>query len=151
MELSQILLVLHIAAAGTWLGANVVQAVVPSMAAKQGSQAAAGWYRVTADLSSKLYMPVGIVVAATGIWMVLDSESYGFADLFVSIGFAVIIIGALLGKFVFEPGAERAALAIESGDQAAIKSAAGRMATFGTVDTLLVLFAIVAMVVKLGT
>ena len=43
MELRDILLVLHIAGAGTWLGANIVQAVAPSMAAKQGPAAAAGW------------------------------------------------------------------------------------------------------------
>lgn len=145
-----VLLVLHIAAAGTWLGANVVQAVVPSMAARQGQAAAAGWYRVTAGLSAKLYMPVGIVVAVTGIWMLLISDAYDFSSVFVSIGFVVIVIGALLGKFVFEPGAERAARAIESGDQTAIKAASGRMAMFGTIDTLLVLFAIAVMVLKLG-
>ena len=43
MELRDILLVLHIAGAGTWLGANIVKAVAPSMAAKQGPAAAAGW------------------------------------------------------------------------------------------------------------
>lgn len=145
-----VLLVLHIAAAGTWLGANVVQAVVPSMAARQGQAAAAGWYRVTAGLSAKLYMPVGIVVAVTGIWMLLISDAYDFSSVFVSIGFVVIVIGALLGKFVFEPGAERTARAIESGDQTAIKAASGRMAMFGTIDTLLVLFAIAVMVLKLG-
>ena len=42
MELRDILLVLHIAAAGAWLGANLVQAVAPSMSAKIGPAAAAG-------------------------------------------------------------------------------------------------------------
>jgi len=150
MELREILLVLHIAAAGIWLGANVVQGLVPSLAARQSPQAVAGWYRVTADLSTKLYMPVGILLAATGIWLVLENDSFSFSSVFVSIGFATIIVGALLGKFVFETGAERAALAVESGEKGAIKSAAGRLAAFGTVDTLLVLFTIVAMVIKLG-
>lgn len=150
MELRDILLVLHIAAAGTWLGANIVQAIVPSMAAKQSPQAAAGWYRVAARLSTRLYMPVGILLVLTGIWMVLDSEVFSFSSVFVSIGFVVIVIGALFGKFVFEPGSERAAQAFEAGDQGAIKSAMGRVAAFGTVDTLLVLFAITAMVIRLG-
>ncbi len=120
------------------------------MAAKQSPQAAAGWYRVAARLSSRLYMPVGILLLFTGIWLVLDSEVFSFASVFVTIGFAVIIIGALLGEFVFEPGSERAAQAVEAGDQGAIKAAAGRVAAFGTLDTLLVLFAITAMVLKLG-
>jgi hypothetical protein len=150
MELRDILLVLHIAAAGTWFGANIVQAVAPPMAAKQGPQAAAGWYRIAAGMSTRLYMPVGILVAVTGIWMVLISDTFGFGSVFVGIGLAVVIIGALLGIFVFEPGSKRAAEAVESGDSGAIKAAAGRLAAFGTIDTLLLLLAITVMVLKLG-
>ncbi len=36
MDVRDIMLVLHIAGVGAWLGANVVQAMVPTMAAKQG-------------------------------------------------------------------------------------------------------------------
>lgn len=151
MELIDILLVVHIAAAGTWLGANIMQAMVPSLAARQSPQAVAGWYRVTGRLSTRLYMPVSILLLITGIWMVLVSETLTFADVFVSIGFAMIVIGALLGKFIFEPGSERAAQAVESGDKSAIKAAAGRIAGFGTADTLLLLFTITAMVLRLGT
>jgi hypothetical protein len=150
MELRDILLVLHIAAAGTWFGANIVQAVAPPLSARQSPQAAAGWYRIAAGLSSRLYMPVGILVAVTGIWMVLISDTFGFGSVFVGIGLAVVVIGALLGIFVFEPGSKRAAVAIESGDSGAIKAATRRLAAFGTVDTLLLLLAITVMVLKLG-
>ena len=150
MELRDILLVLHIAGAGTWLGANIIQAIAPSMAAKHGAQAAAGWYRVAGSLSTRLYMPASIVILATGIWMVLISDAYSFGSLFVTIGFGMVVIGGLLGKFVFEPGSEEAAQAVESGDKGRIRSAAGRIAAFGTVDTLLLLFTITAMVLRLG-
>lgn len=150
MELRDVLLVLHIAAAGTWLGANMVQAVVPGMVAKQSQEAAAGWFRVAGQLSSRFYMPVGIVVLLTGVGLVLLDDAIGFGSVFVTIGFAMVIIGALFGKFVFDPGSEAAAQAIETADQGAIKSAVGRIARFGTVDTLLVLFTMYAMVVRLG-
>jgi hypothetical protein len=150
MELRDILLVLHIAGAGTWLGANIVQAVVPPMAARQGPQAAAGWYRVAGALSKRLYMPASILILVTGIWMVLENDDYGFGSGFVSVGFGMIIIGALLGIFVFEPGSERAAQAIDSGDRAAIRASTARIAAFGTADTLLLLFTITAMVLRLG-
>lgn len=151
MELRDILLVLHIAAAGTWFGANIVQAVAPARAAKQGPGAAAGWYRVAGGLSSVLYMPVGIVIVVTGIWMVLISDgAFSFGSVFVGIGFTVVVIGALLGKFVFEPTSAKAADAIESGDDGAIKATSGRIAGFGALDTLLVLLAITVMVLKLG-
>ena len=151
MDLRDIMLVLHIAAAGTWLGANMVQAVVPTMAAKQGVEAVAGWYRVAGQLGTKFYTPVAILILITGSVLVLQDERYGFGSLFVTIGYGMIIIGGLFGKFVFEPGSERAAQAMESGDQTRIKSAVARLATFGTVDTLLVLFTITAMVLRLGT
>ncbi|MGH8870580.1 MAG: hypothetical protein ACRDWS_01205 [Acidimicrobiia bacterium] len=150
MELKEILLVLHIAGAGTWLGANIVQAVAPSMTAKQSPQAAAGWYRVAARLPTRVYIPAAVLILATGIWMVLDSEAYSFGNLFVNIGFGMIIIGALLGSLVFGPGSERAAQAVESGDKGAIRTASGRIAAFGTLDTLLLLFTITAMVLRLG-
>lgn len=150
MELRDILLTLHIAGAATWFGANVVQAVAPAMAARQGPETAAGWYRVAGGLLIRLYMPASIVILATGIWMVLISDAYSFASVFVTIGFGMIVVGALLGIFVFGPGSERAAAAIESGDQGRIRAAVGRVAAFGTVDTLLMLFTIAAMVLRLG-
>jgi Predicted integral membrane protein (DUF2269) len=150
MELRDILLILHIAGAGAWLGANVVQAMAPSLAAKQGPAAQAGWFRIAAKLSSRLYMPAAILILITGIWMVLLDDAYGFGTLFVTIGFGMIIVGAILGILVFDRGSQQAATAIEAGDQAAIRSVTGRLAGFGVLDTLLLLFTITAMVLRLG-
>lgn len=149
MELRDILLVLHIAGAGTWFGANIVQAVVPSMAMKQAGAAASGWYRIAGRLSTVLYMPAAIVILVTGISLVLQSDVYGFGSLFVSIGFVTIVIGALLGIFVFGPVSTRAADAIDAGDTAGAKAATGRLAAFGVIDTLLVLTTITVMVLRL--
>lgn len=124
--------------------------MAPSLAAKQGPAAQAGWYRIAARLSSRLYMPAAILILVTGIWMVLLSDAYGFGTLFVTIGLAMIIIGALLGILVFDRGSQQAATAIEAGEQAAIRSATGRLAGFGVLDTVLLLFTITAMVLRLG-
>jgi hypothetical protein len=105
---------------------------------------------VAAKLSSRLYMPAAILILATGIWMVLLEDAYGFGTLFVTIGFVMIVIGALLGIFVFDRGSQQAASAIEAGDQSAVKSATGRIAAFGVLDTVLLLFTITAMVLRLG-
>jgi uncharacterized membrane protein len=149
VELRDILLVLHIAGAGTWFGANIVQAVVPSMALKQAGAAASGWYRIAGRLSTVLYMPAALVILVTGIFLVLQSDVYGFGSLFVSIGFVTIVIGALLGIFVFGPVSTRAADAIDAGDTAGAKAATGRLAAFGVIDTLLVLTTITVMVLRL--
>lgn len=150
MTYRDILLVLHIAGAGTWLGANVVQAVVPPMAARKSAEVLAGWYRITSAMASRLYVPTAILILITGVLMVLDNDAYGFGSLFVTIGFGMIVVGALLGQFVFGPGGEEAADAVESGDATAIRSAVGRLTRFGMIDTLLLLFTITAMVLRLG-
>jgi hypothetical protein len=151
MELRDVLLILHIAGAGAWLGANLVQAMAPPLSARQGPAVQAGWYRIAAKLSSRLYMPAAILILATGILLVLGSEgAFSFGSTFVTIGFAMIVVGALLGIFVFDRGSERAATAIEAGDETAARSATGRLAAFGVLDTVLLLLTITSMVLRLG-
>lgn len=150
MTYREILLVLHIAGAGTWLGANVVQAVVPPIAARKSAEVLAGWYRITSAIASRIYVPAAVLILVTGVLLVLESETYGFGSVFVTIGFGMIVIGALLGQFVFGPGGDAAADAVESGDGVAIRSAVGRLTRFGLIDTLLLLFTITAMVLRLG-
>ncbi|MFZ0013487.1 MAG: hypothetical protein WAL25_05155 [Acidimicrobiia bacterium] len=150
MSYHQILLVLHIAGAGTWLGANVVQAVVPPVATRTSSVVLAGWYRITSALATRVYVPAAILILVTGVLMVLDSPAYGFGTLFVTIGMGMIVVGALLGQFVFGPGGEAAAAALESGDVESERRSVGRLTRYGLIDTLLLLFTITAMVLRLG-
>lgn len=149
MTYRDILLILHIAGAGTWLGANVVQAVVPRAAAKAGTATLAGWYRITSVLAKRLYIPAALIILISGILMVLDSDAYGFGSTFVTIGFAMIVVGAVLGSVVFGPGGEAAAAAVESEDLSTIRRAVAKLTTWGLVDTLLLLFTISAMVLRL--
>ena len=149
MDFRDVLLVLHIAGAGTWLGTNVVQAVVPGLVARQNPETAAGWYRVSSKLN-RIYYPAAVLLLLSGILLVLQNDAYSFGSLFVTIGFGMIVLGVLFGIFVFTPGGEQAAAAIESEDHSQIKRAVSRIATFGTIDTLLLLFTITAMVLRLG-
>lgn len=149
MTYRDILLVLHIAGAGTWLGANVVQAVVPPAAAKVGTATLAGWYRLTSMLARRLYIPAALLILVTGVLLVLQDDRYGFGSTFVAIGFGMIVIGALLGSLVFGPGGEAAAEAVESGDGSSIRSAVARLARWGFIDTLLLLVTITVMVLRL--
>lgn len=148
LELADILLVFHIAGAGAWLGANIIQAVVPRMIAAQGQAASAGWYRVASKLGNRLYIPAALVILVTGVFLVLENDAYGFGARFVTVGFAMIVVGAVLGIVVFEPGSERAAEAIESADPGRIRAAVSRLAAFGALDTLLILVTITAMVTR---
>lgn len=149
MTYRNILLVLHIAGAGTWLGANVVQAVVSPAAARFGKEALAGWFRLTSVLARRLYIPAAILILVTGVLLVLDNEAYGFGSTFVTIGMAMIVVGAVLGMTVFGPGGDAAAAAVESGDASRIRSAVARITRWGMVDTVLLLATITVMVLRL--
>ncbi len=149
MQLRDVLLVLHIAGAAAWLGANILQGYVPVLAARQGTEAVAGWYRVTGELSKKFYMPASILVLATGIWMVLIDDSIAFEDPFIAIGIGMVVVGALLGILVYSPGSEDAAVAIESRDENAVAKTTGKLARFGALETILLLITIAVMVTRL--
>ena len=149
MTYRNILLVLHIAGAGTWLGANVVQAVVSPAAARFGKETLAGWFRLTSVLARRLYIPAAILILVTGVLLVLDNEAYGFGSTFVTIGMAMIVVGAVLGMTVFGPGGDAAAAAVESGDASRIRSAVARITRWGMVDTVLLLATITVMVLRL--
>lgn len=150
MDLRGILLILHIAGAGAWLGANLVQAVTPPLAASQGKAVLAGWYRITAVLSSRLYMPAALTILVTGILLVLRSEAYDFDTLFVGVGLGMIVIGAVLGIVIFGPVGRRAAEEIESGAESAARASMVRLAGFGVLDTLLLILTIGVMVLRWG-
>jgi uncharacterized membrane protein len=149
VTLRDALLIVHIAGAGTWLGTNVVQAFIPPYAARSGNVTLGWWYRTTAVMSSRLYMPAAILILVTGILLVLQNDSYGFGSTFVTIGFGMIVVGAVLGMVIFGPSGEEAATAADSGDEPALRKAAGRIARYGVVDTLLLLFTITVMVLRL--
>jgi len=150
VDFRDILLVLHIAGAGTWLGANIVHAVAPPLAARQGSAALAGWHRISTGLNSRLYIPASITILVTGILLVLQSNAYGFDSLFVGIGMGMIVVSSVLGIVVFGPGGERAAEAIDSGDDERARSETARLTGFGVLDTLLLLFTMIVMVLRWG-
>jgi hypothetical protein len=149
MTFRDILLVFHIAGVGAWFGANIVQAVVPPMAARVGIVTLAGWYRITSVLARRLYIPAALVILVTGVLLVMQTDAYGFGDTFVAIGFGMIILGAVLGMVIFGPGGEAAAAAVETEDVTKIRSAVAKLTSWGVVDTLLLLFTIAAMVLRL--
>lgn len=145
-----ILLFLHIVAACAWLGANLLQVAVASMGRSEPTGFQAAWHRISAKAGKSYYMPVGILILASGILLVVTSNgAWTFEDLFVGIGVTVVIIGAILGPTVLAPSSNRAAEAFEAGDQPGAKAAMGKLSTWGLIDTLLVLIAIYAMVAKL--
>lgn len=146
-----LLLTLHIMSAAAWLGGNFTQLMLLPLMERAGRAATVTWFRATEQMAKIYYSIAGVALILTGILLLVAIDSpYSFSDPFVSIGFAVVIIGAIAGVAHFAPQARAAAAANEEGDAAAATAARNKIAGAAVVDTALVIFAIYAMVSKLG-
>lgn len=144
------LLVLHILAVGSWIGANVTQVVLaPTMTRRVGPVGAAWWQGIV-RLGRSLYMPAAVVILITGIWLVVDSPAYEFEQAFVAIGFAMVIVGAVLGAIVFGPNGRKAADLHEAGEAGTIGVVQRKLQGFTVLDSTLLVVTVAAMVGKWG-
>lgn len=144
------LLFLHIVAAGSWLGATLTQFVVTPALQKVGGAPAAAWMRQTVRMGRAIITPAAVVLLVTGFWMVIREAVYEFEQTFVAIGIIVILIGAFFGIRIFGPGGREVADLHEAGETAKAARAHQRLAMYGAIDAVLVLFTIWAMVTRLG-
>lgn len=141
-------LVLHIIGVCLWLGANGVLAFMGSRWSSASTEVRAWWAESQAAMARVLYNIAGGLILVTGI--LLAAQAKVFKATFVSIGFAAIIAGAALGMLVFGPGARQLAAAVRAGREGEANQLQQRLAMFGLLDTVIVVFTIVAMVGKWG-
>ena len=85
-----------------------------------------------------------------GAGLVLVNDAWGWGDLFVTIGFAVVIITTIIGSVVMGPTSKAAVSALDEGDVAAAGAAGQKLRNWGVVITLLLVVAVVFMVLKTG-
>lgn len=145
----EVLLILHILGAGTWIGASVVQWVTTNRLTARGGEAAASWHETIAWWGRVVYSPAAIVLLATGIALVID-VGYDWGATFISIGFLAIIAGAAIGITKLAKGSERAAAAFSAGDNAAGEAAIKATMPWAALDSAIVLLAVVSMVYRWG-
>ncbi len=144
------LLVIHILAVGTWIGANVTQFVVTPKLRDQGGAAAAAWMASVVRMGRLLYTPAAIVILLTGIGLVLDSDLYEFEHVFVVLGVLTVIVGGVFGARIFGPKGDQAAQAFGGGDDATGVAVVNSTVPFALIDTALILVTVVAMVGRWG-
>ncbi|MEZ5259985.1 MAG: hypothetical protein R2705_24800 [Ilumatobacteraceae bacterium] len=146
-----LLLALHIAAVGGWIGANFVQFVLTPRLGRGTGATVAAWWDSVALLSKKYYTYLAVIILVTGILLLVRSSSpYEFSNAFVSLGFLTIIVGGALAGAQFGPIARKTSAAATEGDAGAVEAGYKRVAMLAVVDTVLVLVTILAMVAKWG-
>ncbi len=141
-----LLLVVHIVGVAAWLGANCTQLFLAPWFAKRSTTDHLAWIEASETLGRRYYNVVGGVIGVTGVLLVMES-GYEWSAGFVAVGISVIVIGALLGIFVFTKLAQRQAEFVRAGNPEA-QSIGRRITAFALFDTWLVVTAVVAMVTK---
>jgi hypothetical protein len=144
------LLVLHVAGVAAWLGANFTQLFLAPWFARRGGTDHIAWIEASAQLGRRYYNVAGGVIGVTGALLVIETP-YEWSAGFVAVGITVIVVGAVLGIFAFTPLAGRQAAAVRADDVATARPLGTRIASLAVLDTVLVLTAVAAMVVKWRT
>lgn len=146
----RVLVFVHVLAAATWLGANLAQFALSARLRGTPGSTRAAYLLGTVRMGTVLYTPAAILLLTTGILMVIDNAGIGFGSTFVSIGFAMIVVGAVLGAVVFGKDGRRAAQLLEAGNDADARPVEQKLARFGAIDTVLLLLTIASMVWQFG-
>ena len=146
MNTRTLLLTLHIAAAGSWLGADVlVHALSPRL--ERDLSAAPAWARAQVWLHDRYYPIVAVVLLATGVLLVLDG-GWSWSSDFIWVGVGAVVLGAALGGGGLGSLSKRRLAALTAGDEATAADASRKLQRLGVVVTLLPIVAILAMVEK---
>jgi uncharacterized membrane protein len=146
------ILLAHLIGGSTWFGAQVyIEALMASAARTKDPETIMTVGLKVARTNQRVLGAAGIITLIFGTWLVFESI-YKFEMLFITIGFAVAIIGLALGFFIFKPkGEEIEEIVAERGltdpeAMAKMKS----LGNLGHVMTLLISIAMIVMVLKPG-
>lgn len=142
--------VIHILAVSIWFGGIIVLSYAGS--ALSGANAAVRRWFADAQLAvgRVVFSVAGVLTFVTGVWLTLDKD-ISMGSTFVTIGFAVVIVGTILGMAVYAPACKQLVAAIDAGDQRAEEAASKKLMATNAVNSILLLVAVVAMVAALGS
>ena len=134
----------HVIAAMLWLGA----AVFTFLSVRPGGDRAISFMRATAPVAARLYPAAAVVILGTGIWMTVDSWSFG--DAWIIIGIVLLLATAGVGGAVLGRSHAAVAEAAEAGDMAATAKPLRQYLMVGPWDMLVLFTVVFVMIYKPG-
>jgi uncharacterized membrane protein len=146
------LLLAHAIGAAVLFGGHIYLESLTAAAGRANDDA--GYMTVMMKASTAAERVMGaasIVTLVFGVWLVFET-SYDFEDLFVTIGFAAIIVVFAVSMFLMSPRMKEISALVDEngyGDETAV-SKMKSLATLVHVQTLLIAVAFVLMILKPG-
>ncbi len=139
-----LLLLVHLGAVAAWLGANLTQFVVAPRLRQAGTAEALAWSRAARFLGQRYYNVAGVVVALSGVGLVMDGDWRWRG--FVLVGIAMVVVGAGLGVAVFDRQIAREEEALAAGDVVTARRFQHTVTRVAVLDTFLLLVTMLAMI-----
>jgi uncharacterized membrane protein len=141
----------HVLFAALWVGGNFTLNVAVNLAFFARDPARQSVIlRTTEVIWQRIFTPLGLIVAAAGVWMVLRYDTvYDFGDFWVSYGLGFFIVTLLVGAGFLGPRSKKVAEQIDAGaDPEAVNRSSVPFRLVAAVDALLLWSVVVVMVVK---
>ncbi len=144
------LLFAHILLAVVGGGAAFALAVIGSRTGAAEGDTRTFGLRMSAAVDQILVNPALWVTGGLGIVLVLIGDPWEFSQTWISIAFALWIIGVGIGTFVLRPAGLKAVAASERGDADDLAAQEKKLAMFGGINHLVLVLLILDMVFKPG-
>jgi len=146
--------VFHVMAGAAWFGGQVyIEGLMATAGRAKDSETILTITSTAVKTSVRVFSGAAILLLITGVWIVLDeSTPFAFENMFISIGFLIVLIGLGITLFYLRPKAASldAAIAEQGLTSTAALATAKQISMVSHIMTLLVTIALIVMVLHTG-
>lgn len=142
---------LHVLTGATWVGTSVLTLGILQSTMKRHGPVAAAELRERLGWADKaIYIPVPLIVLATGIGMVLTNDAWSFSQLWVSAALVLFLVTAIVGGGVLTSMEKKLGAAYAEGSDSEMGALMKKYISFASLDVALLVSFVFLMTIKPG-
>jgi uncharacterized membrane protein len=148
MSWFQVLLFVHVAMAVAWVGGAFMLLVLAFRYSQSDDRSRMASFGQDIEwVAQRVFTPASLTAFVTGVWMVVDSDFYGFGDDWIVMGLLLYATTFLAGLLFLGPESKRIGQLAEQGSPEAPPRIL-RLVFLGRLDVVLLFLIIYAMTIK---
>jgi uncharacterized membrane protein len=150
MTLYKTLLFVHIMGAMVWVGGTIMLSFISSKIQRSGDVELRAKFATAAGVVGPIIGVSAVLLLASGIWMVLDSDAIELSQIWVWLGLAGFLLSAIVGATFFGPASVKIVKALQEGQLEEADRRANQFNKVARFDLLLLIAIVGLMVFKPG-